>query len=307
MLLTMIPVTVMAETTEIMVNGISYQLNSTGLQSAIDSAGNGDTVRLGGNIVLGDAGVIVSSDIEKSIYLDLNGYTITYSGTDSAVKISGSASLTVHDSSTVNTTGKITSASNCRIIRNTGSGTLTFESGTIEGTGTTYGIYNEGSGKLFITGGTVQTTDRSALWIDTNSGDVEISSGTLSTSNWETIKHYGENAKLTIKDDAFIECKKTGGNSINTASGSFDDAAGLIIQGGIIKGTYIFVQSDTYHVEINGGYRYRSAIFELRHFYRSEYMVQSRLKKPYLKRRANARRFLFARYQILRDAKLNLL
>ena len=73
MLLTMIPVTVMAEATEIMVDGISYQLNSTDLQSAIDSAGNGDTVRLGGNINLVNDGVTVSSDTEKSIILDLNG------------------------------------------------------------------------------------------------------------------------------------------------------------------------------------------------------------------------------------------
>jgi hypothetical protein len=230
MLFTMMPTTVAAEATEIVVDGTSYALNTAGLQAAINFATDGNTVRLDGDIDLGTIGV--SSDTEKSIILDLNGHTITYSGTDSAVKISDSASLTVQDSSTGGTTGKITSAANCEIIRNTGSGTLTIAGGIIEGTGSnTFGIANEGPGELFIIGGTVQTTDKNALWIDTNSGDVEISSGTVSTSNWWTISNQGTNADLTISGDALIECKETSLSTIRITNTN-----SLIIQGGRILG-----------------------------------------------------------------------
>ncbi|NLU52057.1 MAG: hypothetical protein GXX10_04225 [Clostridiaceae bacterium] len=253
MLLTMMPVTVMAEATEILVDGTSYSLDSTGLQSAIETAADGDTVRLGGDIDLGTSGVTVSSSTEKSIYLDLNGYTITYSGTDSAVKISDSASLTVQDSSTGDTNGKITAATSCKIIGNTGSGTLTIAGGTIEGTGSnnTFGIANEGPGKLFIIGGTVKTTRMYALLIGTNSGDVEISGGTLSTSNLGTINHQGTNANLTISGNALIESKSS--EEIIRIGGS--NNANLTIHGGRILGTNgIYVGSVNCKVEVNGGY-----------------------------------------------------
>lgn len=252
MFLTMMPVTVMAEATEIVVDGTNYSLDKDGLQEAINGAPNGCTVRLGGNINLVNDGVAVSSGTEKSIYLDLNGYTITYSGSVSAVNISGSASLTVQDSSTGGTTGKITSAANCRIIKNTGSGTLTITGGIIEGTGNnTFGIANEGPGKLSITGGTVQTSNMYALLIGNNSGDVEISGGTVRTSDWGTINHQGTNANLTISGNALIECKASNeiisiGNNINP---------GLTIDGGTILGSKgIYVGSANCRVEVNGGY-----------------------------------------------------
>lgn len=166
----------------------------TDLKTAINNAEKGSTITL-----LDDVELTQSTDVTKSIILDLNGYTVT--GLDNAysLRIHGSGvSVTIKDSSGTGK-GKITSGrdDNGGIVQVADAAKLTLESGTIEATGASggcpvlvmgkgagIGIDNKGA-TFNMTGGTLKANGYFALagngtWDGTT---ITISGGTITSAN----------------------------------------------------------------------------------------------------------------------------
>ncbi len=140
----------------------------TALQAAIEAAEDGDTVTL-----LSDVNEDITISDSQTITLDLNGNTLTGTGTGSVITVEGS--LTLEDSSD-EATGTITggNATNGGGIYISSTGSLTMNGGTVTGNTATNGggIYNEG---------TFTMSDSCAIYNNTASsaGDDIYSSGTI--------------------------------------------------------------------------------------------------------------------------------
>ena len=135
------------------------------LQTEIDNAASGDTITLTQAITAGSGNGRLEIPYGKTITLDLNGYTLdrAYEGsasdTGSVIYISGSAKLTVKDSSPektgVITGGFATQGGGVYISK---SGTLNLESGTISGNRAANnggGVYVDNGSTLNMTGGSI--------------------------------------------------------------------------------------------------------------------------------------------------------
>ena len=160
--------------------------NETELTTALDNA-DCTEIKLGSNIK-----TTVKLNVERTVTLDLNGYTLSCSSTDADIfRISSSGNLTVKDSGT---SGKIDGQNkNCGF--NVKGGTLTLESGSIvnctdaDGDGGAIDVSNTGVteppikyGKFVMNGGAI---------MDCKAGDdggaVDIGSGCTFIMNGGTI------------------------------------------------------------------------------------------------------------------------
>lgn len=134
--------------------------NETELKSALENTEFAE-IKLGGNIE-----TTWELDVERTVTLDLNGYTLNCSSTDEdIIRVRGSGNLTVKDSGT---NGKIDGQNkNCGF--EVKGGTLTLESGSIvnctdaDGDGGAVDVSNTGVtetpvkyGKFIMNGGTIK-------------------------------------------------------------------------------------------------------------------------------------------------------
>ena len=187
--------------------------NEAELKAALKNADCAE-IKLGGNIE-----TTYELDVERTVTLDLNGYTLSCSGTDEdIIRVRSSGSLTIKDSSTG---GKIDGQNkNCGI--EVKGGTLTLESGSIvnctdaDGDGGAVDVSNTGVtetqvkyGKFIMNGGAI---------MDCKAGDdggaVDIGSGCTFIMNGGTI------SSCRADDD--------GGAVFIKQSGSFELNGGVI-------------------------------------------------------------------------------
>lgn len=172
----------------------------TDLTTAINNAEESSTITL-----LADVALTQSTDVTKSIILDLNGYTVTGLNNAYSLRIYGSGvSVTIEDSSGTGN-GKITSGRNDNggIVQVADAAALTLESGTIEATGANggcpvlvmgkgAGIDTDNDGATFnMTGGTLKANGYFALagngtWDGTT---INISGGTITSAKSAGIYH----------------------------------------------------------------------------------------------------------------------
>ena len=172
----------------------------TDLTTAIDKAEKDSTITL-----LNDVTLTPSTNVTKSIILDLNGYTVTGPANAYSLRIYGSGvSVTIKDGSGTGK-GKITSGrdDNGGIVQVADAAALTLESGTIEATGANggcpvlvmgkgAGIGKDNKGATFnMTGGTLKANGYFALagngtWDETT---INISGGTITSAKSAGIYH----------------------------------------------------------------------------------------------------------------------
>ena len=172
----------------------------TDLKTAINDAEKGSTITLLAGVELKQP-----TEVQKSIILDLNGYTVTGPNNAYSLRIYGSdVSVTIKDSSGTGK-GKITSGrdDNGGIVQVADAAALTLESGTIEATGANggcpvlvmgkgagIGIDNKGA-TFNMTGGTLKANGYFALagngtWDETT---INISGGTITSAKSAGIYH----------------------------------------------------------------------------------------------------------------------
>ena len=186
--------------------------NETELKAALENADCAE-IKLGGNIE-----TTWELDVERTVTLDLNGYTLSCSGTDeNIIQVRSSGSLTIKDSGTG---GKIDGQNkNCGF--DVKGGTLTLESGSIvncttDGDGGAVDVSNTGVtetpvkyGKFIMNGGAI---------MDCKAGDdagaVDIGSGCTFIMNGGTI------GSCRAEDD--------GGAVFIKQSGTFELNGGII-------------------------------------------------------------------------------
>lgn len=163
--------------------------NETELKSALENTEFAE-IKLGGNIE-----TTWELDVERTVTLDLNGYTLSCSSTDEdIIRVRSSGNLTVKDSGT---NGKIDGQNkNCGF--EVKGGTLTLESGSIvnctdaDGDGGAVDVSNTGVtetpvkyGKFVMTGGTIKDCKvdlgglGNAVYGKNNTAIVVISGGTI--------------------------------------------------------------------------------------------------------------------------------
>lgn len=179
----------------------------TSLSAAISAASNGQTVTL-----LKNATENVNISAEKSVAINLNGYTVTVPS-DCGIELQGKLTVTGN--------GKITCA-NTPIRVNGSSAKLTVDSGTIESTGD-YGIYAMNGGSVVVNDGTL-TAYLAVLSGNNTTGDMnfEVNGGTLTSQLSEAIYMPGQ-----------VSLKVTGG----TINGGISTRMGQItVTGGTING-----------------------------------------------------------------------
>lgn len=179
----------------------------TSLSAAISAASDGQTVTL-----LKNATENVNISAEKSVAINLNGYTVTVPS-DCGIELQGKLTVTGN--------GKITCA-NTPIRVNGNSAKLTVDSGTIESTGD-YGIYAMNGGSVVVNDGTL-TASLAVLSGNNTTGDMnfEVNGGTLTSQLSEAIYMPGQ-----------VSLKVTGG----TINGGISTRMGQItVTGGTING-----------------------------------------------------------------------
>ncbi len=214
MVLTMMPAMALADET---VN------DASSLIAKINAANDGDTIVLDGNITLTD-----TVTIEKNITLDLNGNTITYTGSGTYAIEINNANLEIKDSANG---GKI-SAPN-RVIK--------VGNATIKTTG------NPAS--LVLNGGTLESTNNKencavAIYANntTGHGDGNAVACTATINNATTkggIYLFGQGAKVTVNEGATIDVNGYYGISGNGSKNATQDNGGTVIEinGGTITQT----------------------------------------------------------------------
>ena len=221
-----------------------------GLQDAMDAAGIGDTVKLNADITV-DA-TMPNIYVTKSMTLDLNGYTLSYSvsGTDNTslavfLHYTATGTFTVTDSS-LSGDGQITSDSNYIVlIHNAGSGTIAYEKGTISTSGVYgIGIINVADGRIYITGGTVSSDVSFAVYNGNSAGTVDITGGTISTSSGFTVINNGivnmsggtlsGNAGIGFHNQKGATFLLTGGSVSSTSSFGVNNLGRFTMEGGSI-------------------------------------------------------------------------
>ena len=237
------------------------------LTTALDNA-DCTEIKLGGNIE-----TTVKLNVERTVTLDLNGYTLSCSSTDEDIfRISSSGSLTIKDSGT---NGKIDGQNkNCGF--DVKGGTLTLESGSIsncrtDGDGGAVDVSNTGVietpikyGKFIMNGGAI--TDCKA---GDDGGAVDIGSGCTFVMNGGTIGNCradDDGGAVFIKQRGIFELN--GGLIQNCSSGANGGAVNIYedghftMTGGTIKdcrvdlgglGNAIYVRNNEAIVAISGG------------------------------------------------------
>ena len=234
-------------------------INETELTTALDNADYTE-IKLGSNIE-----TAVKLNVERTVTLDLNGYTLSCSSTDEDIfRISSSGSLTVKDSST---SGKIDGQNkNCGF--DVKGGTLTLESGSIvnctDADGDGGAIDVSSTGKFIMNGGAI---------MDCKAGDdggaVDIGSGCTFVMNGGTIGNCradDDGGAVFIKQSGFFELN--GGTIQNCSAGVNGGAVNIYkdghftMTGGTIKnckvdlgglGMAVYGSNDKAVVTMTGG------------------------------------------------------
>lgn len=149
----------------------------TSLSAAISAASDGQTVTL-----LKNTTENVNISAEKSVTINLNGYTVTVPS-DCGIELQGKLTVTGN--------GKITCA-NTPICVDGNSAELTVNDGTIESTND-YGIYAKNGGSVVVNGGTISSKN-AALSGNNTTGSMNftVNSGTLTAAQGPAIYMPGQ-------------------------------------------------------------------------------------------------------------------
>lgn len=175
------------------------------LADALADAADGDVIKL-----LADETITTGLTINNSITLDLNGHTLTCTGTsEDALTVSSGKTVTIQDGGTGGSiTGTLAGIGN--------KGTLTVTGGTITGTSNNgNGIYNSANATLTVTGGTITCSGNDGYGIANVNATLTVSGGTITCSgtNGCGISNT-HNATLTISGTPTISATGTGGKGI---------------------------------------------------------------------------------------------
>ena len=242
--------------------------NATQLEEALEDTNRAE-IKLGGNIEIS-----TGLDVERTVTLDLNGYTLSSSLTDEDIfLVHSNGNMTVEDS---RTGGKIDGQNkNCGF--NVKGGTLTLESGSIvnctdaNGDGGAVDVANTGVtetpikyGKFVMNGGTIMNCKASD-----DGGAVDIGSGCTFIMNGGTIgncKASDDGGAVFIKQRGTFELN--GGLIQNCSAGANGGAVNIYkdgrftMTGGTIKsckvdlggiGIAVYGKNDKAVVTITGG------------------------------------------------------
>ncbi len=193
---------------ELLRNGTVQGKHDT-LLGAIDAAQDGDTLKIIDNIHLGTTGVEISG---KSLTLDLNGKTVTYSGVYSAIVLQDGADLTVTDGGSGGRLKATDSADSA--IANDSTGTVTVSGGTVTASssyGSIIAIANDSTGKVTVTGGTVSATGAYGIAIrNLSTGKVTVTGGTVEATDAAGIAIRNlSTGKITISGSAVVTSENT--------------------------------------------------------------------------------------------------
>ncbi len=208
------------------------------LTAAVASAASGDTIKLGANITLANVVKIAN----KSIILDLNGYTMISGG--AAILMLKDAALEVKDTSP-GAAGVLSAGSYGDAIDNALNGSLTVGSGTVTA-GNGNAISNSNAGSVVVSGGTVSALGGMAIF-NNKAGTVTVSGGVVSAKNSPTI--YSNEGKVTVSGGMV--------STENRRAIQYLGTDNITISGGTVIGTQAggmaIVNSNIGRVDISGG------------------------------------------------------
>lgn len=244
------------------------------LQNAITAAKDNGTVTLVNNVNLTD-GV----EVEGTVTLDLNGYTITdkeWNPTDSAdylLAVKRDGNLMINDNN-ANKAGAITTT-NERIVvavkltikgesteENAEAATLTVNGGTLKAP--FYGISGNGTRhntNLTINGGAIEGTEGTGIY-QPQDGTVTINGGTITGLTGIEIRSGQLNVNGgTIKStaDKYEEAENGGGTTVTGAAiavsqHTTDKKITVTVDGGTFEGPKSFVETDVQKVPVGGSF-----------------------------------------------------
>lgn len=207
------------------VNGTLY----TSLQTAINSASNGSTIRL-----LNDCIANANIPKNKTLTLDLNGHTLSNSG--NVATITNNGTLEVYN-------GTVTgNASTNATINNKETGRLYISGGNIISTGTRSAVYNVAGGYVEVSGTAYLSSTASGTPTDSTlergtihnlqNGTVKITGGTIVGINQQAISNEGN---LTIGDNTDNNINITS-PEIRGKTYGIKSAVPFTLYDGIVKG-----------------------------------------------------------------------
>ena len=215
------------------------------LQSAIDGAASGDTVKLNGDVDMLDGTLTIAAD--DDIILDLNGHTIA-----------GSSAATNH--AMIRNNGMLTI---------TGNGVITYEF-----TGTPDSTYGSGNytivngGVMVVENGLIANTTAAMshcfITIDNNSTSRDVSltvnGGTIVSDNYRSVRQFANST--TRKNELVINGGEFVGQIWTQSTNANANLASVEINGGTFKpagpdASSIFIETASngdFEVEVTGGY-----------------------------------------------------
>lgn len=209
------------------------------LADALADAADGDVIKL-----LADETITTRLTINNSITLDLNGHTLTCTGTNEvALTVSSGKTVTIQDGGTGGgITGTLAGIDN--------KGTLTVTGGTITGTSNNgNGIYNSANATLTVSGGTITCSGNSGYGIANVNATLTVSGGAITCSGTNGCGISNTvNATLTISGTPTISATGTGGTGIYHSGTAFNLSGSPTI-----SGTYVDISLNTDKIiTING-------------------------------------------------------
>ena len=182
------------------------------LAAAINEAQTGDTLKIIADIDLGTTGVTISG---KSLTLNLNGKTITYSGDRTAITLSDGVGLNVTDDGS----GGIVKATSGSAIWNNSTGTVMVEGGTVTASGSSgSAIDNNSTGTVAVNGGTVSASGYSGTAINNSTGTVMVTDGTVSASGSSGIAIWNTSTGTVTVEGGTVSASDSSGIAIRTHS-----------------------------------------------------------------------------------------
>ncbi|MCD8040072.1 MAG: hypothetical protein LUF82_00945, partial [Clostridia bacterium] len=231
------------------INGVGYET----LAAAISAATSGATIKIVKDIT---ESVTVS---DNELTIDLNGNTLTASGTI-AITVARGATLYITDSSeTEDSDGTGAIYGTWTVVNN---GTLYVESGTITGSGnavenyaTAYinggkliaeaysGIYNEGT--LEVNGGTITGNNNGIYnYYNSSAASVTVNGGTVTGTYYNGI--YSSAGSVTVNDGTV--------EGVTYSGICIENGGTVTVTGGEIKGAYAGIEShDSGTTTVSGG------------------------------------------------------
>ena len=192
---------------------------------------------LGEDIDLGEIENASDITVDSDVNLDLNGHTLTGTGSGSIVTVSSSGSLTLMDSSSEGD-GAIDADSSGRSVYVSG-GSFAMEGGSITGGSATNGggVYVDSSGTFAMSGGSIKSNTASsyggAVYLTGSGSSFTLTSGSISSNS----AAYGAGVYLTGSGASFT---MDGGTlSSNTASSNggavyLNSSAGFELESGAL-------------------------------------------------------------------------